>query len=77
VNLGGVNNESMKRTSIQKSDPLDTEASQQPRQFMQVSNDLFCMDGEWFFQTPESNHGPFTKREAAEQALERFAEEHA
>jgi len=34
------------------------------------------MDGEWFFQTPDKSHGPFTKREAAEQALERFVEEH-
>lgn len=71
-----MNNESMKRTSIQQNDLLSTEASQAPRQFIQVSSDLFCMDGEWFFQTPENSHGPFTKREAAEQALERFVEEH-
>ena len=33
------------------------------------------MDGEWFFQTRDDDHGPFTRREAAEQALERFVEE--
>jgi len=81
--LEGVNNESMDTTSIRHSDPVDTSsdtslkrrAAQEPRQFAQVSNELFCMDGEWFFQTPENNHGPFTKREAAEQALERFVDD--
>ncbi len=71
-----MNNESMDRTSITKDDLLDTDASLQPRQFIQVSSELFCMDGEWFFQTPDNSYGPFTKREAAEQALERFVAEH-
>ena len=53
------------------------DVSQQPRQFCRVSNELYCLDGEWFFQTSEHEHGPFTKREAAEQALERFDEEAA
>ena len=33
------------------------------------------MDGEWFFETSDENRGPFTRREAAEQALERLTEE--
>lgn len=65
----------MDRTSISKREPLDTEVFQEPRQFSRVSSQVFCMDGEWFFETSNENRGPFTRREAAEQALERLTEE--
>ena len=32
----------------------------------------FCMDGKWYFSTRESEEGPFSSREAAEAALERY-----
>jgi len=65
----------MDTTSIRTSDHQNTDVFDEPRQFFRVSSQLFCMDGEWFFQTDDSDHGPFTRREAAEQALERFVEE--
>ncbi len=78
-----MNNETMDKTSIRdkirKEDQLNPAASTQPsmqaRQFTRVSSRIFCMDGEWFFQTRDNDHGPFTRREACEQALERFVSE--
>jgi len=65
----------MDKTSIRKQDHLAADAATQPRQFFRASSRLFCLNGEWFFQTRERDHGPFTKREAAEQALDRYVEE--
>lgn len=70
-----MNNETMDKTSIRKQDRLGALATTQPRQFFRASSRVFCLNGEWFFQTRENDHGPFTKREAAEQALERFVDE--
>lgn len=74
-----MNNETMDKTSIRdkirKEDQLNPAASMQARQFTRVSSRIFCMDGEWFFQTRDNDHGPFTRREACEQALERFVSE--
>jgi len=70
-----MNNEHMDKTSIRKRDLFAADAAAQPRQFFRASSRLFCLNGEWFFQTRERDHGPFTKREAAEQALDRYVDE--
>ena len=36
---------------------------------------VFCMNGQWFFQTREQDHGPFTSRGAATKELERYVSE--
>lgn len=70
-----VNNGTMDKTSIRKQDRLAAGASTQPRQFFRASSRIFCLNGEWFFQAREDDHGPFTCREAAEQALTRYTAE--
>lgn len=65
----------MDKTSIRKQDLLAVDASTPPRQFFRASSRIFCLNGEWFFQTRECDHGPFTKREAAEQALDSYVSE--
>ena len=65
----------MDKTSIRKQDTLAAGASTQPQQFFRVSSRVFCLNGEWYFQTRETDHGPFTRREAAELALDRYANE--
>lgn len=67
-----VNNVTMDKTSIRKQDELAEDASTQPRQFFRASSRVFCLNGEWFFQTREDDHGPFTRRDAAEAALARY-----
>ena len=80
-----VNNEFMDKLPLRKS-PADisvanksaqplAEMATSPKQFFRASNRLFCLNGEWYFQASEDDHGPFTRREAAEQALERFTGE--
>ena len=69
------NNEYMDKTSFRKQDYLAADAATQPQQFFRASSRLFCLNGEWFFQTRENDHGPFTKREAAELALDRYTKE--
>lgn len=70
-----MNNDYMDKTPFRKQDQLAADASTQQRQFFRASSRLFCLNGEWFFQTRERDHGPFTKREAAEQALDRYVDE--
>ena len=65
----------LRQDEIRKEDKLIPGASTHARQFTRVSSRIFCMDGEWYFQTRENDHGPFTRREACEQALERFVGE--
>ncbi len=36
---------------------------------------VFCLNGQWFFQTREQDHGPFTSRGAATVELERYVTE--
>ncbi|MEZ5553341.1 MAG: DUF6316 family protein [Pseudomonadales bacterium] len=36
---------------------------------------LFCLNGNWFFQTREEDHGPFPTREAASRELKRYVDE--
>ncbi|MFP6835977.1 MAG: DUF6316 family protein [Pseudomonadales bacterium] len=38
-------------------------------------NRVFCMNGEWFFQTREDDHGPYHSREEAQIELTRYAKE--
>ena len=70
-----MNNDDMDKPSIRKQDSLAADASTQPRQFFRASRRVFCLNGEWYFQTRESDHGPFTRREAAELALQRYVDE--
>ncbi len=53
---------------MRKTDPQD-------KHFFRASERLFCMNGEWYFQTREQDHGPFTRREAAEAAMSQYATE--
>ena len=78
-----VNNADMDKTTSRNdttqtrrhSDPSAGAATTQPRQFFRASSRVFCLNGEWYFQTREDDHGPFTRREAAEHALERYVED--
>lgn len=36
---------------------------------------LFCLNGKWFFQTREEDHGPFPTRDAASRELKRYVDE--
>lgn len=36
---------------------------------------VFCLNGKWYFQTREDDHGPFPTRAAAELDLKRYVEE--
>ena len=36
---------------------------------------VYCMNGKWFYQTRESDHGPFPSREAASADLARYVDE--
>ncbi len=36
---------------------------------------VFCLNGQWFFQTRERDHGPFPSRGAATMELERYVNE--
>ena len=36
---------------------------------------VFCLNGSWFYQTREDDHGPFASREEAELDLKRYIEE--
>lgn len=38
-------------------------------------NRLFCLNGRWYYQTREDDHGPFPSLEAAERDLARYVEE--
>jgi hypothetical protein len=36
---------------------------------------VFCLNGKWYYQTREDDHGPFATREAAEKDLQRYVDE--
>jgi hypothetical protein len=36
---------------------------------------VFWMNGEWFFETREDDHGPYASRDAAEAELDRYVDE--
>lgn len=36
---------------------------------------MYCMNGSWFFQTRESDHGPFPTEERARLELKRYVDE--
>jgi len=38
---------------------------------------VFCMNGKWFYQTREVDHGPFPTRDAALLDLQRYVDEMA
>ena len=50
-------------------------SDEQPKQFFRAAARLYCLNGEWYFQTREEDRGPYTCREAAETALERYSSE--
>ena len=43
--------------------------------FFRSGDRVFCLNGRWFYQTREEDHGPFPTREAAERDLARYVEE--
>jgi len=36
---------------------------------------VFCLNGKWYYQTREDDHGPFGTRKAAELDLQRYVDE--
>ena len=36
---------------------------------------VFCLNGKWFYQTREEDHGPFPTRAAAKTDLQRYVDE--
>lgn len=36
---------------------------------------VFCLNGKWYYQTREDDHGPFATREAAEVDMQRYVDE--
>lgn len=36
---------------------------------------VYCMNGKWFFQTREADHGPYASEQAAQVELQRYVEE--
>ena len=36
---------------------------------------VFCLNGKWFYQTRENDHGPFPSRQAAQVDMQRYIEE--
>ncbi len=36
---------------------------------------VFCLNGKWYYQTRENDHGPFPTREAAQIDLQRYVDE--
>lgn len=47
----------------------------EPKQFFRAGARLYCLNGEWYFQTREEDRGPYTCRESAEAALQRYCVE--
>lgn len=43
--------------------------------FFRVTDRVFCLNGEWYFQTREIDRGPYSRREAAEAALDQYVME--
>lgn len=43
--------------------------------YFRSGNRIFCLNGNWYFQTREDDHGPFPTREAAELNLQRYVDE--
>lgn len=36
---------------------------------------MFCLNGDWYYQTREDDHGPFPSREAAQLDMRRYIDE--
>lgn len=36
---------------------------------------VFCLNGKWYYQTREDDHGPFSTREAAALDMQRYVDE--
>ena len=50
------------------------EDSEQPSQF-RVKDRIYSLNGQWYFQTREDDHGPYPTRAAAQQSLDRYVAE--
>lgn len=47
----------------------------QGKTYFRSSDRVFCLNGQWYFQTREQDHGPFTTRVLAEHDLARYISE--
>ncbi len=56
--------------AMRKSDAQDST-------YFRSGDRVFCMNGSWFYQTREADHGPFPTREAALVDLKRYIDEMA
>lgn len=43
--------------------------------YFRAGDRVFCLNGNWYFQTREDDHGPFATREAAELDMQRYVDE--
>ena len=43
--------------------------------FFRSGNRVFCLNGKWYYQTREDDHGPFPSRDAAALDLQRYVDE--
>ncbi len=55
-------------SSMRKRDPQEST-------HFRSGNRLYCINGKWFFQTREADHGPYPSKEAAQVELQRYVEE--
>jgi len=53
---------------MRKSDPKEST-------HFRSGNRLYCMNGKWFFQTREADHGPYPSEETAQVELQRYVDE--
>lgn len=51
-------------------------ASDQPgKTFFRSNERVFCLNGNWYFQTREHDHGPYVSEISARQELNRYVQE--
>ena len=43
--------------------------------YFRAGDRVFCLNGEWYFQTREDTHGPFPSRQTAEDDMDRYVKE--
>lgn len=55
-------------SKMRKSDPNDGT-------HFRSADRVFCMNGSWFFQTREADHGPFSSEDSARAELQRYVDE--
>lgn len=58
----------MKMCDMRKEDASD-------RTHFRSGDRVFCLNGKWYFQTRENDHGPYSSRETADDELKRYVSE--